>query len=743
MPCAPTDGRDEKGAPTPSPNAAAREQVRLVWHVIGVVAAVAAPAVGAQYGGSVNALTVVVGDGGPVVRRAAEVFARDVGERSGVNVRIATGPAPGPSIVLSVDPDAGLGEDGLSIQVFPHGGTVVGVTPSGLVAGVGKLLRLMRFGDHAVYIPQADLRDAPKLPVRGIYFATHFGNFYHVAPLAEVDRIIEEFALWGGNQLCVWFDMHHFQGTDDPAAQEHLARLRHFSDTAHAVGMKFGLTFIANEAYDSSPPELRADPNTGTAHYQRELCPSKPGALELIGKWQGEVLDSFPEVDFAWTWPYDQGGCACPDCAPWGANGYLKASEQLARLFHKRRPEAPLWLSTWLLDQVNAKGEYEGLFRYIREREPEWFQGMIVGTHGDWVPQPLLERPFPDRYPLASFPEISMYRMNPWGCHGANPLPDFCSRLAGKLKGITVGGWPYSEGIYEDLNKFYWARYYWDPDVDTEDVLREYAAHYLSPDAADDAVRMFHLMEKTHARNGWQVANLEGADEEWRLARSIDGKLAAWARASWRWRILYIRAAIDGILAAEGLSTEAIEKLRPLCDELGAIYHASGTFIGPPPLPRAPDPGNLAYRKPVTVSSSAPGYEDRTPQLVDGVLSDVDGENFWCSDKDKEATATVVVDLGASVSIGEVRLQFRGLYGVFWFLPESTGFDVSDEGETWTAALDTRDVPHEGDAYLGDLRRYSIGKPGRYVRVRLGPSQHRGDRWAGCIELTEIEVYAR
>jgi len=700
-------------------------------------------------------LCVEVAEGaGPVEQRAAALLADCVRERTGsaplpsptaatrCTVVIGGAGAQLPRFVAGL----GLRSDGYRILAQPalRGRIyVVGQSPSGVVAGVGALLRAMRFEPGAVRVPEMDLSDAPELPVRGIYFATHFGNFYHAAPLEDVDRITEEFALWGGNELVVWFDMHHFRDFADPAAQTHLARLRHFADTAHGIGMRFGLTFIANEGYDSSPEALRADGNTGTAHYHRELCPSKPEGLALIGRWQAEVLDAFPTVDLAWTWPYDQGGCACPDCAPWGANGFLKASEQLARLYNERFPDGRLWLSTWLLDQVNARGEYDGLLAYMAREKPQWLDGIIVGTHGDWIPEPLLRRPDPGRYPLAAFPEISMYRMNPWGEHGANPLPGFCSRLAEDLRGQVAGGWPYSEGIYEDLNKFFWARFFWRPDAATEDTLREYASHYLGDEVASDALRLFILMEQTHARDGWRVTDPSGAEEEWRLAESIDSRIPEWARRSWRWRILYVRAAIDGLLASGDPADAGIHgRLQALCDELVRIYHASDTFIRPPPLPQPRDPRNLAFRRQALVSSCQPGYESRAAHLTDGVLAQGDAENFWCHDPAQEETATVTVDLGRRASVAQVRLQFRGLHGVYWFVPGSVDVSVSDDGTTFRPAATTHELPREGAAYSPELLSLAVGRDARYVRVTLGRSQHQEEPYRGVLELTELEVLA-
>ncbi len=66
------------------------------------------------------------------------------------------------------------------------------------------------------------------------------------------------------------------------------------------------------------------------------------------------------------------------------------------------------------------------------------------------------ERPHPERWVLTSFPEISMTGHRPWGTAGAAALPQRWSGQFDELREKTVGGWPYSEGIYEDLNKFLW-----------------------------------------------------------------------------------------------------------------------------------------------------------------------------------------------------------------------------------------------------------------------------------------------
>jgi hypothetical protein len=745
-----------------------RQTLTGLWAVGLGCAAGAAPDANPQ---AVAGLTVRAGelaiatgeDASPAEARAAALVAGEITRRAGLAV--AVGPTARARYTLvtgTTESSAGVrglasrraslappGPDGFRVDTAPDAEgrlLVLGQSPSGVVAGLGEFLRQCRYADGTLTIPALALASTPRLPVRGIYLATHFHNFYHVAPLAEVDAVIEEFALWGGNSLTVWFDMHHFAGLDDPVAQTQLARLRHFGETAHGVGMKFGLAFLANEAYNTSPESLRAKWLPGWPHYHVEVCPSTPEGLALIGKWQAELLAAFPAVDFIWTWPYDQGGCACDACKPWGANGFLRASEQLARLFRERFPRGDVWLSTWLFDGLEgASGEYAGFLDYLRTRQPEWLSGILTGTHRDVIPHQLLGRPRPERYPLTCFPEISMYAMNPWGGYGANPLPGFCARLAADMRGHIQGGWPYSEGIYEDLNKFFFCRYFWAPEAEPDRVLSAYAAHYFAPDVAGEASRLFRLLEQTHARSLWRVQRPEGAEEAWALAQAIDARLAPWARQSWRWRLVYVRAAMDSILKAQGFrSPEAQAALEPLCAELRTLYHAdpARTFIRPPdfPRPRPADATNQARGRPVTASSCNAGYQGSEQALVDGTYAEEDGENFWVHDPQRERTAWVTIDLGQAAKVREVRLQFRGIFGVFWFVPVSVAVSTSPDGTTFSPAVTSDRVPKEGAEYAPALWSYPLGQEGRYVRIELGPSQHVQEPYAGTLELVEVEV---
>ncbi len=245
-------------------------------------------------------------DAGAVLRRGAAIFAREVEARGGGRVRLG-GPAPA-ALELALEP--GIGPDGFRIAGGPGGRIrVAGNNERGAVYGIGKLLRSGRVESGRFRPGPWRGTSVPAKPVRGLYLATHFHNFYHDAPLGEVEAYIEELALWGFNTLMVWYDMHHFKGFDDPEAVAFRERLARLAGAARGVGMKFGFTIIANEAYADSPPELRADPRAKRGgYYDVAVCPSRPGGLAYIKRVFSQFFEWASDLrpEYLWIWPFDQ-----------------------------------------------------------------------------------------------------------------------------------------------------------------------------------------------------------------------------------------------------------------------------------------------------------------------------------------------------------------------------------------------------------------------------------------------------
>ena len=501
-------------------------------------------------------------------------------------------------LVVNLDVDPGIGAEGFRIADGPDGTiTIAGNDERGILYGIGKLLRTSSYTPEGFVPGTWRGISVPEKPIRGMYFATHFHNFYHDAPVADVESYIEDLALWGTNALVVWFDMHHYTGIDDPAARVMIDRLHALLTAANRVGIAAGLGCIANEAYANSPEHLRADWTSGhdgyhtdpTGHYHVELCPNKPGAKELILQWADERLDAFSDLalEYLWIWPYDQGGCTCPKCKPWGANGFLAMAEPIARRFKRRFPRGKAVLSSWYFDKFTS-GEWDGLSRAFAA-PPGWVDCILAGAFGDVFPEYPLKHGVPGGVPMVSFPEISMYYGHvyepgvPWGGFGANPFPSRLQSLWNQAGGSLSGGFPYSEGIYEDINKAVCTQLYWQPDKPAIETVREYIAFEFSPDVVEPLTQAVGLMEQSlgrfHEGSGVEVRFVirdpSVVEETWRLVEHADAKLSPYVRASWRWRIFYLRALIDSELMKNDfrISGRCEEALR----ELTAIYHAYQT----------------------------------------------------------------------------------------------------------------------------------------------------------------------
>jgi hypothetical protein len=682
-----------------------------------------------------------------VMEKTAQVFARQVAQRCDAKV-ITSGDAP---LRVELAIQEGIGREGYTIA-SEHPGVIriIGNDQRGVLYGVGRFLRACRYDQKGLTPGVWRGTSVPKMPVRGIYFATHFGNYYHVAPIEEIQRYVEELALWGYNNVAVWYDAHHFRSFDDPEAVKFRQRLHQILQTARNIGMGVGLTTIANEGYSESPQELRCTPVA--CSYGCEICPSKPGGIEHILKNFTLYFDEFSDLqpEFIWVWPYDAGGCGCEKCRPWGANGFLKAGEPLAKLARQKFPGTKIVMATWQFSDA----EWKGLTTTFAKR-PDWVDYVMTDRHVNFPDYPL-RNGVPGGLPLLNFPEISMHSA-PWGGYGADPLPEYNTRRADLLRARISGGWPYSEGIFEDVSKFFWSQFYWNPQRTTDDIHAEYAAYYLGPEFADDAVRLFRLQEKMGRPDQLRELrprNQGGIDEAWQLAQKIDARLAPWAKSSWRWRLIHIRATVDRIAKnMRGAYATPAERaaLTPLRDEMTRIYQG-GKWVFP--LPPLPDPRNLSYLRPVTVSSTLPrlkgsaaslvngDFGGNDPMFVDKDFTGDDASRFWAHDPGKEKTAWVCIDLGKPAQIQEVRIGFRRIDGKYSFVPSELSFEVSDDGSTYTPAGTSTNVPKENGLVAKGVpiwRAYSNGKSGRYLRVNLGSSQ-RTTRPVGLLELTEIQV---
>lgn len=512
-----------------------------------------------------------------IVTRAVAILERELRERAGLAV---TPTDTNPDIALGIA--SGIGAEGYHIEDAGGGIRIQGNDERGLLYGIGKFLHTSQLLPGAFQPSRWRGTSVPDCHVRGMYPAYNFKNWYVSAPRADVLRYCEELALWGLNALA--FTPAHVQhaaldAPDTPELQQAIAANTRLMQQLRELGFSIGLLATGNVCFAHVPPGAEAPDVPDTTPARRgnvspRVCPSQPAGWAHLEKTYARVFDAYREVgiDYLVSFPYDAGGCGCPKCWPWGPNGFLRLNQMMMHLARERFPDCKLVFGTWCFDACGAQeGEWAGIAKAFAA-DTSWVHYVMADGHEDFPRYPL-EHGVPGNLPLLNFAEISMWGRYPWGGYGANPLPARFQRLWRQIKHLCDGGFPYSEGIYEDINKALCAGFYWNRNARAEEVLREYVGYEFSPAVVEPLLEAIRLMEASYPRATWQPADVERVYE---LIMATDRQLPERARSAWRWRILYLRAVIDYELITHPDQPHS-DRCDEAFEELTRIYWAENT----------------------------------------------------------------------------------------------------------------------------------------------------------------------
>ncbi len=524
----------------------------------------------------------------PIVARTFAILKDRIEQRSATQVVQVKSRA---QVVLTLDSQ--LPAEAFRIDEARGALRMAGGSPNGLLYGIGKFLRTSGYAGR--FQPsQWRGTSKPNGSLRGMYFASHFHNWYVQASDAELARYMEDLALWGVNAVMAIFPFINLQGWNDPEAGPGMEMVHKYARAARALGMQFA-TGLNNCMFIGAPAEIRAkrlaDPTGRRGNSGHPICPSIPAGHAYLMDCAREFYVKLADVglDVLVHWPYDEGGCSCEKCMPWGSNGYLKLSRDFTELGRRYFPKLKTVLSTWMFD-TPPEGEWQGLSDALAKGEP-WLDYILADAHEDFPRYPL-DVGVPGKRPLLNFPEISMWGNSPWGGFGANPLPGRFQRLWDQVKHVVRGGFPYSEGIYEDMNKAIVAQFYWDPNRSARATLEEYIAYEFGSGVTMDVLALVDLLEQA-ASNSYrkQPVDKEAVLRAYQLAEAVNSRLPDWARRNWRWEILHLRAVLDRErFGGDGLQSATAEAaMLRLID----IYHCQIETDDPyhhrvrPPLRRA------------------------------------------------------------------------------------------------------------------------------------------------------------
>ena len=189
-----------------------------------------------------------------------------------------------------------------------------------------------------------------------------------------------------------------------------------------------------------------------------------------------------------------------------------------------------------------------------------------------------------------------MYGAKPWGGFGANPMAKKFTAVREHTEGIFKGCLPYSEGIYEDVNKVMILGRVSGLITDEFEAYEKYAKLEFSPALAKDIAKLLKAEDDGLLRVRMDdEAEVPGTvsvrfgiyfvkyiDYAFELAKSIDARLDERTKSGWKWRIIYLRAAIDFELYHNNwyMTEESVRSM----EELTKIYHAekANYFVCPP-----------------------------------------------------------------------------------------------------------------------------------------------------------------
>lgn len=481
-----------------------------------------------------------------VERCAARLLAGGISKRTGAEVREGLGGdvtigtpesskeirrAVASGVIQGLD---AVGAEGFLIAPSREGCLVAANRPAALVFAAGRLIRETVAADGPWRPPRSEIRSAPALPIRSVYFASHMGNWYSHAPWQEVYQYVDEMALWGYNELTTILEVRPGETFRDA-----WARLSALEAHARNLGMRVARIAQSNTSFDKPPDEFRATPGPIPGVF--DVCPSKPGAREFVIEDKRRFFEMMRPFDVMCLWPYDGGGCYCEQCAPW-ARTYLDLSREIADRAVGSAGEVRI--SAWFFGR-DVPGEDDVLYGYLAQR-PGWFRHVVAGAAeaSRWKKE---GRVLPEAYRVLLFPDVSMFDGVPWGGRGANPAPRKFAQELRDVRDMLAGGIVYSEGRYDDVNKILWAQMLWDPDRDPADIVREYCRFYLDADVEREAASL--LLDVEQGMNGLPDP------ERWRrghfypqwdgIASAIEEKLSPEVRDSWRWQFIRAKSRIE------------------------------------------------------------------------------------------------------------------------------------------------------------------------------------------------------
>lgn len=422
------------------------------------------------------------------------------------------------------------GAEGFRVAVGTQAGEppvvwVVGADARGVLFGVGKLLRELQLTNGRIQLDsKLRISSTPAMKLRGHQLGYRpKTNAYDAWSAGQFEQYIRELAIFGSNSIEIVPPR-----TDDEATGIHmkvpaLEMMIQLSEIIDSYGLDVWIWY-PNMASDYSDPET----------IESELAERE------------EIFRKLTRIDHILIPSGDPGHIKLDEFFRW--------TEQIAGLLRKYHPQAKLWFSP---QHPQPTDEWVNGFMNGVNCKPEWLGGV---AHGPWVRKSLHEmrEMLDEAIPIRNYPDIThnfaaQFPIRDWdlafamthGRESINPRPMAMKQIHNQICAYTTGSLTYSEGIYDDVNKFIWGAQDWDPTTDVAVTLREYARFFVGSDYREAVASAILALERNWT--GPLIAN-HGVEATLRQWQDIADTAGAAVQDNYRFQMGLLRANYDAYI---------------------------------------------------------------------------------------------------------------------------------------------------------------------------------------------------
>ena len=488
----------------------------------------------------------------PVYAKIHPIVKKRVEDRCGA---VCVSERAGADLILKFETDAGVPAEGFRLTDMEGGIRITGRDFLALMYGAGQFLHKSRYTDEGIVPTDWRGESVPQNEKRMIQFCQHFFNWYQRCTAEELREHIEDLVLWGINGVVSVFTPVNSADWDDPNMREMTDIFRTCLKTAKELTLKVGMEF-SNVDFMVPRKELASDYKYLISKTGNLICPSREEGYAYIQELMGRAVSCTDDIglDFVTFICYDEGGCCCDKCWPWAGKGYYDMTHRLSKFLRKRNPGLEIWLFTWYVGRgEHQKDEWPMLYKRLQEdaaKGDNWVDYLLLETRDDYdaIYYPVRNGQPTAHTKLLTFPDVSMVGITPWGGFGAICTPELMKRWETPFENHCSGGYLYSEGIWDDINKAVMLGIYWDRSRSTDETLKEYCRYEFQGIDEEDFVRLVKLIEASQSctnRIDHKPSPSEYYENAWTLAEAMNDAAPAKTQTYWKWRMVYIRAYLD------------------------------------------------------------------------------------------------------------------------------------------------------------------------------------------------------